>query len=271
MRRAVILFLKSPPTWREDAHPRDRLGRFAQKKDSLVMPPDRLPWGEFPDVLIHADEQWVKQHQDYAAAKAGDDEAAQRLVAQALSDAALGAIRQRLAGRAAYLVPIHAIESAGINQIPAAMAKLMGRKLDLPVWSEIVQVNKVGHTGAGGYHRMAHQPLFDGDVIPEANHVLVDDFIGMGGTVANLRGHIHRRGGRVLLATALTGRPYSAMLTPSAETLSALRRKHGTELEHWWQDTFGHGFDSLTQSEARYLERSPDADTIRDRLLAAGS
>jgi hypothetical protein len=30
------------------------------------------------------------------------------------------------------------------------------------------------------------------------------------------------------------------------------------------------GFDCLTWSEARYLEKSPDARAIRDRLIAAG-
>ena len=37
----------------------------------------------------------------------------------------------------------------------------------------------------------------------------------------------------------------------------------------WWHEHFGHTFDCLTQSEARYLTRSPDVDTIRNRLAAA--
>ena len=53
------------------------------------------------------------------------------------------------------------------------------------------------------------------------------------------------------------------------EQLDALRERHGAELEQWWHDQFGHSFDCLTQSEARYLERSPNAETIRNRLAAA--
>ena len=34
--------------------------------------------------------------------------------------------------------------------------------------------------------------------------------IGQGGTLANLRGRIEKRGGRVVGAVALTGKPYSA-------------------------------------------------------------
>jgi len=105
-------------------------------------------------------------------------------------------------------------------------------------------------------------------VIAGAEYLLVDDFIGQGGTLANLKGYIESSGGIVLGATVLTGKPYSAKLCPTDEQLAALRSKHGNELEIWWNERFGHGFDCLTQSEARYLERSQDADTIRSRLVA---
>ena len=39
--------------------------------------------------------------------------------------------------------------------------------------------------------------------------------------------------------------------------------------EAWWKERFGYGFDCLTHSEARYLERAEDADSIRERLLEA--
>ena len=98
---------------------------------------------------------------------------------------------------------------------------------------------------------------------------MVDDFIGQGGTPANLRGWVERCGGTVIHAVGLTGKPYSAKLAPTREQLDELRERHGTGLERWWADQFDHTFDRLAQSEARYLARSPDADTIRDRLAAA--
>jgi hypothetical protein len=67
----------------------------------------------------------------------------------------------------------------------------------------------------------------------------------------------------------LTGKSFSAKLALSNDQLLALRKKHGHEFEDWWRAQFGHGFDCLTQSEARYLERSPDADTIRNRIAEA--
>jgi hypothetical protein len=68
----------------------------------------------------------------------------------------------------------------------------------------------------------------------------------------------------------LTGKPYSAKLAPDDALISALREKHGRDLEKWWREKFGFGFECLTRSEARYLEKSPDAQAIRDRITAAG-
>lgn len=76
-----------------------------------------------------------------------------------------------------------------------------------------------------------------------ADYILVDDFIGQGGTLANMKGFIESAGGKVIGATVLTGKPYSVILTPSIERLMQLRNKHGKEFEHWWQVKFGHSFD----------------------------
>lgn len=97
----------------------------------------------------------------------------------------------------------------------------------------------------------------------------MDDFVGQGGTLANLKGYIESKGGRVLGAITLTGQPYSARLTPDRQLIEALRTKHGKILEDWWQERFGYGFDCLTHSEARYLERGADVDAVRARVLEA--
>ncbi len=98
---------------------------------------------------------------------------------------------------------------------------------------------------------------------------MVDDFVGQGGTLANLKGHIETNGGKVIGATALTGRTDSVVLALREEQLLALRAKHGRSLEDWWRAEFGHGFDELTNSETRYLERSSDVDTIRAGIATA--
>jgi hypothetical protein len=166
------------------------------------------------------------------------------------------------------LVSAHAYEMDGVNAIPEAFADVLGRVLGWPIDGSILQTNVVAHTGADGWSRMARAAEFDGPVQAGCNYVLVDDFLGMGGTLANLRGHIEIHGGNVLAAAVLTGKPYSAKLAPTPERLRELRARHGHELEIWWRHKFGHAFDALTESEARYLTRTAEIDTIRNRLAA---
>ncbi len=234
------------------------------------MKPSRTPLYGFPDVVLHASESATKGHSAYVAAKAGDIGAAEVLVTELVNSATIEAIRAALTGQEVELVPIHALETGCVNEIPAALATTFSGRLALPVNRSILQLNSVGHTGADGFWRLAHQAVFSGTVEWGKQYFVVDDFIGQGGTLANLIGYIHSQGGRVLGGTVLTGKPYSAMLAPDPDQIAALRTKHGRALEDWWQQNSGFGFECLTRSEARYLQNSPDAETIRSRLVAAG-
>ena len=233
------------------------------------MQPPRRPWGDFPDVLIHAAESRVKQHSAYRAAKSGDAGAALDLVGDVFDDTLPERLRTLVGDRQPELVSAHAYEREGVNAIPEVLADVMAKRLGWRVDGGVVQTNVVTHTGADGFARLARQPAFDGAVTDGADYVVVDDFVGMGGTLANLRGHIESQGGQVLAAVVLTGKPHSARLRLSTERLNELRNIHGAELEHWWQERFGHAFDALTESEARYLVRTPDLATIRNRIAAA--
>jgi hypothetical protein len=234
------------------------------------MGPARIPLDAFPDVVLHADELAVKRHPQYAAAKGGDADAAEMLVGSLTNRDRLSELSLLLQGRDVRLLPVHALESEGVNEIPAALAERLSEWLDLPVTESVVQSNTVGHTGASGFQRLANQALFVGEVERGRQYLLVDDFIGQGGTLANLIGYIESAGGHAIAATVLTGKPYSAKLAPDNALIRALRDKHGRYLEDWWREKFGFGFDCLTRSEARYLEKSPDAEAVRDRLIEAG-
>ena len=234
-----------------------------------MLKPLRVVWNGFPDVLIHAGESIVKKHPRYHAAKSGDVDAAKDLVNDTINDDQVEVLQCFLAGRTPILVSVHAYESEGVNAIPEAFADELSIRLGLETERSVVQTNVVSHTGADGFGRLARQPIFDGEVLPGAEYVLVDDFVGQGGTLANLRGFIMSKGGIVVIAVTLTGKPHSARLTLEKTQLEELRHKHGKEFEEWWQERFGYSFDCLTQSEARYLTRSPDVETIRDRITAA--
>ena len=212
----------------------------------------------------------MKGHPLYQEAKGGDLEAAKLLVRDALSPHAIQAIEAASQGTNPLLLGVYALEETGVNRIPAAMAEVLSERLGLEVTDSVVQVNTVGHTGAQGWARLARQAVFDGDVVYGRNYILLDDFIGQGGTLANLRGFVEANGGRVIHASALTGKEYSATLALRPATLAELRAKHGAELEAWWTKAFGFDFSYLTESEARYLLRAENADIIRSRLAEAG-
>lgn len=215
----------------------------------------RFIWDNFPKVWIHAKEAAVKTHPAYKAAKSGDPDAAFKLVGDFISEEVVGRLGGLFQDQNPILVSAHAIEGMGVNAIPEVLADILSDHLGWRVDSGIVQTNIVSHTGADGFSRLARQAEFDGAVVPRECYIMVDDFIGQGGTLANLRSHIIKS--------------YSATLALTIETLDALRLKHGKELEKWWYQRFGFAFDCLTESEARYLLKTPNADRVRNKIIAA--
>jgi hypothetical protein len=233
--------------------------------------PLRAEWSGFPDVLIAVtDESRVKTDRDYLAAKSGDANAALRLVERFVNDGYINCVRT-LVGESdnVCLTAVHAEESTGRNQIAQALAATLAERLSLEVDDEQVQINIVNHTGASGFVRLARQALFGGEVKTGQSYLMVDDFVGQGGTLANFRGYLVANGAKVVGATVLTGKPHSAKIALTKERYEDLLKKHGDELESWWQTEFSFGWSCLTESEARYLCNSPDADAIRNQIAAA--
>lgn len=233
---------------------------------------ERTPWKPgFPEVVLHGRLGDATAHPDYEAAKGGDDAAARRLVSDVLSRDAIRQLKGLIGDREAIALGVHAEEAVSRNAIPRAMADVLATVLGMDVDLDIVQAAKVGRTAQDGFGRLANQPSFDGPVRTNKPYLIMDDTLTQGGTLANLKGYIEAHGGEVLAATALTGKQYSAKIAIDSSTLEQLRDQYdGTGLEAWWHNRFGYGFDSLTESEARYLLRAKDADKIRDRVTAAG-
>jgi hypothetical protein len=144
--------------------------------------------------VIHTTVARRDTHPRYAAAKAGDPEdldpgAALGLADDLLSREAIGRLQMLVGGRPAILLPVTALELTGINAIPDAMAQTIAVELDWPVsLGDIVQINKVGHTRARSFNRLVTPAAFEGRVQADADYVLVDDHVGLGGTLANLKG-----------------------------------------------------------------------------------
>ncbi|MDJ7441713.1 LPD5 domain-containing protein [Salmonella enterica] len=233
--------------------------------------PVRTTWQkDFPDVVLHARLGDATAHRDYEAAKAGDKDAAYRLVSDVLTKDAVDKIRNIIGNREVLLAAVHAEEASGRNKIPQAMADVLGKVLHQEVDDSLVQTKLVGRTGQDGFGRLANQPEFAGNVRSDLPYFILDDTLTQGGTLAGLKGYIEFHGGRVIGASALTGKQYSAKMALSPQTLSQLREHFGgTGLENWWKQQHGYSFDGLTESEANYLLRAGNADKIRDRVIAA--
>jgi len=232
----------------------------------------RTPWPEnYPNAVILKTAKEAQGHPDYRAAKDGDIEAAYRLARDLIEDEDINKLSGAIGDNYPIVVAIHAEERVSVNQIPLAYAEVIGNELGLEVDESIVQTEKIGRGGSDGFYRLANQPTFTGEVEKGRKYLIVDDTLTQGGTLASLRGYIESQGGEVILTSALMGKQYSSKLAPSQEILQKLRERYGNEFEQWFVSEFGYGFDSLTESEARYLDRVkvPETESVRDRLLAA--
>lgn len=231
----------------------------------------RSPWQpDFPEVVIHSDLSSRNGHPAYSAAKSGDAEAAKRLVEDLLTAQGIEDLRALLAGQRPILLPITADELEGFNSIPDAMAQALGQQLGLiAAAGQVMQANKVGHTKANGWHRLVTPAAFTGEVTPGADYLLIDDHVGFGGTLANLRGFVQAKGGRVLGMTTLTETREARCIAVRSETLNLLQETHGTSLEQFWHGQFGHGLDCLTNIEAGYLCRVESVAAIKNRMAQA--
>lgn len=117
--------------------------------------PKRSIWRDFPDVAIQAEERMVKDHADYRGAKSGDILAARRLVLDLVSEQSLQAIRHFIGPAKVIVAAVQALEESGENVIPTALGGVIAKRFALELDGEIVQINRVGRTGAGGYYRLA--------------------------------------------------------------------------------------------------------------------
>ncbi len=235
--------------------------------------PPRTPWlAWFPPVVIHTTVGARDEHAAYIAAKSGDADAALVLVHDLGLESAVDQLRE-FADRGAIspiLLPVTALEATGFNAIPDAFARLIGRRLDWRISSgEIVQTNRVGHTRARTFNRFVTPAAFTGAVESGGRYLLVDDHVGIGGTLANLKGHIETSGGAVIAMTTLTESRDGRQIALGVETRDMLWNQHGRDLENLWREQFGHGIDGLTNLEGAILCRELSLDAIRDRLAQA--
>jgi hypothetical protein len=222
----------------------------------------------FPDQLtephwLFPEDSTLKAHPHYKAAKAGDTNAAVKLVA----DLALPFLLEQKIPfpRGACFVAPHAREATGDNAIPQVLATtaaiIAGGESDV----DIVQIDQVFHTGADPMERLATRPEFEGLVTRGRQHVLVDDVTTMGGTLADLNNYIMMHGGSVAAVLVLVNAGRSKQLRPTKPLVRKIQSRYGPEIH----EIFGIAPDALTANEANYLIGFRTPDEIRNRLAKA--
>ena len=206
----------------------------------------------------------MKAHPDYVAAKAGDREAAARLVVDVVKPETIEAARERFGPDVIYAAP-HAEEASGRNQIPNALANIYASQTSGRVDDSIIQAVRAFHTGAGAMDRLISRALFDGDIVKGGKYVLVDDVSTMGGTFAEMSHHIQANGGTVVGIITLTNASRSTTFTAKQEVTNEIERRYGNEV----RELFGIDPKSLTAAEAGYLVGFRDANSLRNRAVKA--
>jgi hypothetical protein len=93
----------------EQNHPPSRLAWCCNERynAAMIRPFVRAPWPpDFPEVIVHADVPRRDAHSCYAAAKAGDADAALVLALNLLSGTAVDTLRGQVRGRSCLLLPV---------------------------------------------------------------------------------------------------------------------------------------------------------------------
>lgn len=99
----------------------------------------------------------IKNHADYVKAKAGDHESAFRLIKD-LAKGFVDGLSGQLFGRVNYVAPF-AREATGDNAIPLLLSIFCAKILGGSNETDIVQQQRVYHTGADPMERLRLRPL----------------------------------------------------------------------------------------------------------------
>ena len=255
-----------PPPWHEKFPPVTTFCSVRDLKRAGLRSGERLVEGASPA---------------YSRAKQHGDEAAARAIAMDLVRADRAEAVRRLQAKhpEAIVVPVQGRGDVSNNRLPRALAKTIADGSSWRVSRDIVQAEKVSHSGSGvtALQRLLTPPTFDGPVVRGQVYIIVDDVTTSGSTLAALRHYIAARGGRVVHAVSFAAidNPRTGALgnllgiTPGTKNrlvekfdvtkLDALLSRYGAG------PTYGH----ITDSQARFLLSFPNLDAIERAFKGA--
>jgi hypothetical protein len=203
----------------------------------------------------------LAEHPALAAAREGDYKAARCVVHDLCGPIHFDVVPD-------FITPVLALDETDLfNALPLALAEHIadccGAKLCMSVKRGNVYVTL--HDSA--LNRFFSQAEFVGDV-PQGKHILVDDTVHFGSTLANLRGYITAQGGTVLSASSLAAGAFSTNLVPDSSLISTLKTRYGHEIS-LIEEVFHFPVECLTSREAYYLFGLSDLNGFRDPSAGA--
>nr|WP_272904202.1 anti-CBASS Acb1 family protein [Xanthobacter agilis] len=263
--------------WEESDHPRDDAGKFAaggsggggkvktQAETSAANPrTDGVPREAGEVVSSFTSDAEMKAHPAYAAAKAGDPDAAVEIVRDLMKPEVIAKAGKRFGPDAVY-APVLAVEATGRNKIPVMMAARLAEETGAQADALVVQSVRAFHTGAKAMDRMISRPLFEGEVKAGAQYVIVDDVTVMGATVAEMAHHIRAGGGEVAGVVALVNAGRSGKMAAEPHRIREIERRFGDVV----RKELHIEPRALTADEAQFLLNFRDAGALRDRIASA--
>ena len=231
--------------------------RTANNIRYLPIPGHILMFSIFEDTLP------LKLHPQYFEAKAGNFSSALGLIKDLAWDE-MANHRHRFSSSHIFVSPF-AKEASGDNALPQVLAEVFAFLYDAKADQDLVQNTKVFHTGADPMERLILRAEFEGSVQAGAQYVLVDDVIGLGGTLAELAHYVQINGGLVSDIAVMVNAGRIKSLRPDHKILKILKDRFDNEIIN----LFGIHIDALTANEAQYLVGFRTIVEIRNRIAKA--
>lgn len=251
----------------------------------------RLPWREGRNYNIYVrgphNSHWIDgcsapglcNNPYYKAAKEENDlKAAIKIVQRSLDALYIAKLKQRLKGlQVAYGMETEPLliapyKEGSPNRLATAAAVHLGKHLGLQVDSSIIEVAQGCLRELTPLQRLFNCPKFEGEVQRGRWYIIVDDHISRGTTMASLRSHIVRNGGRFACGCVLaspTGEE-RVNLNASAKDIQRVAAGFNTDIIKWFERMTDVIMDGLTQPEAAFLYSPPGKRQLAGFASQAG-
>lgn len=110
-----------------------------------------------------------------------------------------------------------------------------------------------------------------GEIESGQQYILIDDAIGQGETISELRFYIESNGEGVVGIFALTSGIYGAEIAIKPETVKKLTDRFGRKpLEDFlYEFNTAGSIEALTEKEGRFILKQPSLDSLRNRIFEA--